>query len=135
MKLNLSPLGKSKLAIHSVQGLIILITACIALAMDSQSGKTDGRGIWFNILCYFSLPALIYLAVVPLWQRSQRFTNVYAFLAIDIIFAIFWLSAWASLVSWTRDGMHSGADKKKITTALQIVPRSIPILAMRQSAN
>jgi len=57
---------------------------------------------------------LIYLAVVPLWQRSQKFAKVYAFLAIDIIFAILWLSAWASLVSWNRSGMTSGADKKKI---------------------
>jgi len=114
MKLNLSPLGTSKLAIHSVQGLLVFTTACIALAMDSQTGKADGRGIWFNILCYFSIPALIYLAVVPLWARSQRFANVYAFLAIDIIFAIFWLSAWASLVSWNRAGMASGAEKKKL---------------------
>ena len=49
-KLNLSPLGKAKLAVHAVQGILIFLTACIAIAMDAQSGHSDGRGIWFNLL-------------------------------------------------------------------------------------
>jgi hypothetical protein len=49
-QLNLSQLGTVKLGIHAIQGILVFITAIIAIAMDAQSGKADGRGIWFNIL-------------------------------------------------------------------------------------
>ena len=49
-KLNLSPLGKAKLAVHALQGILIFLAACIAIGMDAQAGHADGRGIWFNVL-------------------------------------------------------------------------------------
>jgi hypothetical protein len=50
MTLNLSPLGKIKTGVHAVQAAMIFIAACIALAMDTRQGHSDGRGRWFNIL-------------------------------------------------------------------------------------
>jgi hypothetical protein len=49
-RLNLSPLGKVKLGVHALQSILIFLAACIAIAMDAQSGRSDGRGIWFNVL-------------------------------------------------------------------------------------
>jgi hypothetical protein len=57
-QLNLSQLGTVKLGVHALQGILVFITAIIAIAMDSQSGKAGGRGIWFNILVRFNLPLL-----------------------------------------------------------------------------
>jgi hypothetical protein len=50
MSLNLSLMGKIKTGVHAVQGAMIFIAACIALAMDTKQGQSDGRGRWFNIL-------------------------------------------------------------------------------------
>jgi hypothetical protein len=38
--------------------------------------------------CYFSIPALVYLAMVPIWERSQKFANLYAFIAVDFVFCV-----------------------------------------------
>jgi len=55
MKLVLSTLGKIKLGLHSFQAALVLITVCVAIAMDAQQGKADGRGIYFNIMVCFRL--------------------------------------------------------------------------------
>jgi hypothetical protein len=49
-----------------------------------------------------------------MWTRTQKFANVFAFMAVDTVFAILWLAAWAALVAWIRNGIQSGADIKKI---------------------
>jgi hypothetical protein len=46
-----------------------------------------------------------------MWQRSQRFANIYAIVATDVLFTIFWLAAWAALVAWVRSGIAAGAAK------------------------
>jgi hypothetical protein len=50
MSLNLSLPGKIKTGFHAVQAALIFIAACVALAMDTKQGHSDGRGRWFNIL-------------------------------------------------------------------------------------
>lgn len=60
------------------------------------------------IQCWISLPALVYLAAVPMWPRARRFGNVYAFATVDIIYAVFWFSAWVSLASYVAQGKSIG---------------------------
>jgi hypothetical protein len=52
-----------------------------------------------------------------MWTRTQKFANVFAFLALDSVFVILWLAAWAALVAWVRNGIREGADAKKIDHA------------------
>ncbi|KAL9617530.1 MAG: hypothetical protein Q9160_007688 [Pyrenula sp. 1 TL-2023] len=51
--------------------------------------------------------------MVPMWSRTQRFANVYAFVAIDSALVILWLSAWASVASYVAGGKGKGKDTKK----------------------
>lgn len=55
-----------------------------------------------------SIPALIYLAAVPMWPRARRFGNVYAFATVDILYAILWFSAWVCLASYVAQGKSMG---------------------------
>ena len=52
--------------------------------------------------------------MVPMWSRARKFSNVYAFVALDGASAIFWLSAWASTASYVAAGKGKG-DKKDAT--------------------
>lgn len=36
--------------------------------------------------CFVTLPALIYLVMVPMWSRAQKFANAYAFAALDVLY-------------------------------------------------
>jgi hypothetical protein len=52
--------------------------------------------------------------MVPMWSRAWRFASVYAYAAIDILFTILWLSAFAAIASWVNAGKSQGGkDKKK----------------------
>jgi len=39
-----------------------------------------------------------------MWPRARRFGNVYAFATVDILYAIFWFSAWVCLASYVAQG-------------------------------
>ena len=54
------------------------------------------------------MPLLIYQTMVPMWSRAHRFSNVYAFAAIDVLCTILWLSAWASVASYVASGKGNG---------------------------
>lgn len=36
--------------------------------------------------CFLSVPAIIYLVMVPMWSRTKKFANAYAFLAVDVLY-------------------------------------------------
>lgn len=50
--------------------------------------------------------------MVPMWSRAQRFSNVYAFAALDTLSAVLWLSAWAAMASYVAEGKGRGENEK-----------------------
>lgn len=61
-----------------------------------------------SLQCWASVPALIYLAAVPMWPRARRFGNVYAFAVVDVLYAIFWFTAWVCVASYVAQGKSMG---------------------------
>lgn len=51
--------------------------------------------------------------MVPMWSRAQRFSNIYAFAALDGLSVVLWLSAWAAMASYVSAGKGKGKDDKK----------------------
>ncbi|KZF19110.1 hypothetical protein L228DRAFT_251198 [Xylona heveae TC161] len=105
------------MALHIAQAVIIFVSWAVTIAIFTQSSTTDGRTKWFFTLCWLSIPALIYLTMVPMWSRARRFANAYAYAAIDTVFAIFWLSAAIAVATWNSSGESEGAKKKKKSDA------------------
>ncbi|KAJ5906989.1 uncharacterized protein N7473_003905 [Penicillium subrubescens] len=101
-------LGRTKNIIHFVQAFVIFIAWAMTIAIWTKGNGIDGRTVWYWILCWISLPALVYLAAVPMWPRARRFGNVYAFATVDIIYAVFWFSAWVALASYVAQGKSIG---------------------------
>ncbi|KAJ6107328.1 hypothetical protein N7523_008651 [Penicillium sp. IBT 18751x] len=101
-------LGRTKNLIHFAQAFIIFLAWALTIAIWTKGDGIDGRTVYYWILCWVSLPALIYLAAVPMWPRARRFGNVYAFAAVDAIYAIFWFAAWVCLASYVAQGKSIG---------------------------
>lgn len=51
--------------------------------------------------------------MVPMWSRARKFSNVYAFAALDLLSVILWLSAWASTASYVAQGKSEGSSETK----------------------
>ncbi|KAL9016083.1 MAG: hypothetical protein Q9185_006550 [Variospora sp. 1 TL-2023] len=113
MRLPENLLPKTKIVLHGVQGFVIFLAWAITIAIFTKPGSTDGRIKYFFALCWFCIPLLIYQAAVPQFDRTKRFSNVYAHAAIDALLAIFWFAAFISVATWTNHGIKNGVDKDK----------------------
>lgn len=71
----------------------------------ADSGRTQ---------CWFSVPALIYQTTIPLWPRTRKFANPYAFATLDVLFAILWFAAFIAVATWNAAGISAGAAKKNV---------------------
>ncbi|KAK2805560.1 hypothetical protein FQN50_006187 [Emmonsiellopsis sp. PD_5] len=102
-----------KTLLHAFQAFVIFLAWAFTIAVFTRDGATDGRTAWYFALCWFTIPALIYLAAVPMWPRTRRFGNAYAFAAIDVLFSILWFSAWVAVASYVGAGKSKGESDQK----------------------
>lgn len=126
MKIPQTYLQKAKAGAHVAQAVLIFVGGCLALAVLTMGGGTSGEiGYFFGLVgnldcddaqhadmplsqCFLSAPALVYLVMVPMWSRAWRFQNVYAYAAIDTVFAILWFAAFIAVAVWRGRGMGGG---------------------------
>jgi len=113
MKLLQTHMQKIKTGVHATQALALFIAWAITIAVLTGSGSTDGRVGFYFALTWFCIPALLYLVMVPMWTRTRRFANVYAFAAVDMLFALLWFVAFCAITSWLVAGKGHGKEKKK----------------------
>lgn len=114
MRIPQSYIQKCKTVAHVFQAIFIFIGGCITLAVFTKDGTTGGASKWYFALCFLTIPALIYLVMVPMWTRAIRFANAYAFVAVDVLYTIFWFSAFIAIAFWNSKGIRQGAIDKKI---------------------
>ncbi|OJD19155.1 hypothetical protein AJ78_00855 [Emergomyces pasteurianus Ep9510] len=99
-----------KMLLHALQGFIVFLGWALTIAVFTQKGGTDGRTAYYFALCWITVPALIYLAAVPMWPRTRRFGNAYAFAAIDVLFSILWFASWIAVTSYVVAGKSANDD-------------------------
>ncbi|KAG9948450.1 DUF410-domain-containing protein, partial [Aureobasidium melanogenum] len=108
-------LHRLKITGHLLQAILTFITGCMTLAILTEKREHDSRVQWCFALCFLTMPALMYQCIVPCWTRLWRLANPYIFFAIDSVFTIFWMSAFASMCAWTAKGIQKGAIEKKLS--------------------
>lgn len=57
-----------------------------------------------------TIPVIVYLAAFPLWPRTRRFANIYAFVTLDLFFSILWFAAWVTMTSYVVGEKHNKSD-------------------------
>ncbi|KAK5121911.1 hypothetical protein LTR85_004483 [Meristemomyces frigidus] len=108
MRIPQTNLQKIKAGVHFAQAGLVFITACLALAVLTKSGGVGGEVGYLFGLCFLSIPALIYLVMVPMWTRAWRFANVYAYASLDVLFTILWFAAFCAVAAWNSAGIRKG---------------------------
>ncbi|EGE06549.1 hypothetical protein TEQG_05548 [Trichophyton equinum CBS 127.97] len=104
--------SRTKSIIHGFQAFIIFLAWAMTIAVFTQPGKTDGRTVYYFILCWVSIPGLIYLTAVPMWPRLRKFGNVFAFALIDGLFTLLWFAAWIATATYVGTGVAQGGKDK-----------------------
>lgn len=51
-----------------------------------------------------------------MWSRAWRFNNVYAFVTIDVLYAILWFAASIAVAVWNANGIAKGKSQSKDDT-------------------
>lgn len=114
--MNLANLSAAKLAtikksLHISQAALAVFALILTIAVFATSGSPDGRTGWFFGVCWLTLPVLMYLFMVPMFPRTRRFGNIYAFAIVDALAAILWLSGWAAVANYVVSGKGNGKVK------------------------
>ncbi|KAG9248224.1 hypothetical protein BJ878DRAFT_489092 [Calycina marina] len=112
-----------KLALHCVQALLIFVAWAVEIAVfKATDSSIDGRPGWHFGLCFLTVPAIIFLTMVPRFPRTRKLANPYVMAAIDGVFCVFWLSAFASVASWNSAGKcGDGCGTSKAVVAISVV--------------
>ncbi|KAH8663994.1 hypothetical protein BX600DRAFT_381072 [Xylariales sp. PMI_506] len=109
----------TKLGMHIMQvilGFVIFILEIILFRADNS--VVNGNNGWPFGLCFLCVPAWIYLIMSPRWKRSQKLAEPHTMLAVDAIFTIFWLSAFASQAAYnTANSCGSACSVSKAIVA------------------
>ncbi|KAF1832770.1 hypothetical protein BDW02DRAFT_570677 [Decorospora gaudefroyi] len=114
MRIPQSYIQKCKVVAHTFQAIFVFVAACLTIAVMTKDGEIGGATRYFFAMCFLSIPAIIYLVMVPMWSRAQRFASAYAFLAVDALYTILWFAAFIAVAMWNSSGIKKGAEEKKI---------------------
>ncbi|KAJ2906651.1 hypothetical protein MKZ38_000906 [Zalerion maritima] len=94
-----------KLALHVAQMVLVFVAWCLEIAVIRGEDSTiNGNNGWTFGLCFLSIPAWIYLCMAPRFPRTRKLADPRIMAIVDGLFAIFWLSAFASQAAFNSAG-------------------------------
>lgn len=124
-KLDINPdkVPNTKLGLHIFQAVLGVVIFILEIVLFRADGSViNGNNGWpFGLVrsrsppfsmrgaaayrtmlqqCFLSIPAWLYLAMAPRFERTRKLAEPHAMVVVDVIFAIFWLSAFASQAAY-----------------------------------
>ncbi|KAI1645092.1 uncharacterized protein F4817DRAFT_194105 [Daldinia loculata] len=116
-KLDVNPdkVPNTKLGLHIFQGVLAIVIFILEIVLfRADSSIINGNNGWPFGLCFLSIPAWIYLALAPRFERTRKAAQPHVMVVTDTIFAIFWLSAFASQAAYnTANSCGQGCSVSK----------------------
>ncbi|KAL7625512.1 hypothetical protein AAE478_004732 [Parahypoxylon ruwenzoriense] len=116
-KLDINPdkIPNTKLALHIFQVVLGLVVFILEIVLFRADGSViNGNNGWPFGLCFLSIPAWLYLALAPRFERTRKAAQPHAMVVVDTVFAIFWLSAFASQAAYnTANSCGTGCNVSK----------------------
>ncbi|KAK6611047.1 hypothetical protein H4I96_02645 [Botrytis cinerea] len=121
MEFSIHNLQKYKLAVHIVQLAMAVVIWILDIIVMRSTATVDGRLGWNFGYTFLVLPAVIYLTMTVRFPRTRKFANPYALLAIDLVWCIMALSAFAAVANWNGAGKcGSGCKVSKAVVGLGV---------------
>ncbi|KAI2641746.1 hypothetical protein GGS26DRAFT_15632 [Hypomontagnella submonticulosa] len=102
-KLDINPdkVPNTKLGLHLFQIVLGVVIFILEIVLFRAEGSIiNGNNGWPFGLCFLSIPAWVYLAMAPRFERTRKAAQPHAMVIVDTVFAIFWLSAFASQAAY-----------------------------------
>ncbi|KAI5862906.1 hypothetical protein GGS23DRAFT_570065 [Durotheca rogersii] len=102
-KLDVNPdkVPNTKLGLHIFQIVLALVIFILEIVLFRADGSViNGNNGWPFGLCFLSIPAWLYLGMAPRFERTRKIANAHVMVVFDTVFAIFWLSAFASQAAY-----------------------------------
>ncbi|KAI1391082.1 uncharacterized protein F4822DRAFT_426935 [Hypoxylon trugodes] len=91
----------TKLGLHIFQGVLAVVIFILEIVLfRADDSKINGNNGWPFGLCFLSIPAWIYLAMSPRFERTRKIAQPHAMVVVDTVFTIFWLSGFASQAAY-----------------------------------
>ncbi|KAI0471843.1 hypothetical protein GGR56DRAFT_655780 [Xylariaceae sp. FL0804] len=122
MKLDINPdkVPLIKVSLHAVQAVLLLVIFILEIIVfRADNALINGDNGWPFGLCFLSIPAILYLALTPRYERTRRVAQPHAMAVIDALFALFWLSAFASQAAYdTANNCGSACKVSKAVVGL-----------------
>jgi len=103
MEFSVHNLQKIKTGVHAVQLFLMLVTWIMDIVVFNKASIGSNVG-WHFGLCFLTLIPIVFLTMTPRFPRTRKFANPYALAGVDLLFAILWLSAFASVTNWNAKG-------------------------------
>ncbi|KAL2136914.1 hypothetical protein VTI74DRAFT_75 [Chaetomium olivicolor] len=90
-----------KLVFHSLQIVFGFVVWCLEIAVfRADQAKIVGNNGWTFAVFFLSVPAWIYLLMAPRFPRTRKLANPHAMVAVDALFTVIWLSAFATQAAY-----------------------------------
>ncbi|KAM4056348.1 membrane-associating domain-containing protein [Hirsutella rhossiliensis] len=90
-----------KLGLHTAQIFFGFTIWCLEIAVFvGRDAKVVVNNAWTFAVCFLSIPAWLYLIMAPRWPQARRIAEPKAMLVIDVLFAVLWLSAFATQAAY-----------------------------------
>jgi hypothetical protein len=101
---------KVKLILHGIHGVLAFIIFVLEIVVfRAQDSRITGNNGWTFAMCFLTIPAVLYLAMAPRWERTRRIAQPHAMLVVDVLWAILWVSGFATQASYNaRDECGQG---------------------------
>ncbi|KAI1479734.1 hypothetical protein K445DRAFT_322034 [Daldinia sp. EC12] len=116
-KLDVNPdkVPNTKLGLHIFQGVLAIVIFILEIVLfRADDSKINGNNGWPFGLCFLSIPAWIYLALAPRFERTRKAAQPHVMVVMDTVFTIFWLSAFASQAAYnTANSCGQGCSVSK----------------------
>ncbi|KAF4982373.1 hypothetical protein FZEAL_1992 [Fusarium zealandicum] len=94
-----------KVGLHSFQIILSFVAWCLEIGvLNGKKALVTGKNGWTFAVCFLSVPAWIFLIMTPRWNRTRKFAQPHAMLAVDCLMCIIWLSAFATQASYNAEG-------------------------------
>ncbi|PFH56292.1 hypothetical protein XA68_16763 [Ophiocordyceps unilateralis] len=92
---------RAKLVLHTLQILFVFTIWCLEIAVFAgKDAKIVVNNAFTFTMCFVTVPAWLFLMMVPRFERGRRFAEPRAMLVIDVLFTILWLSAFATQAAY-----------------------------------
>ncbi|KAI6090768.1 hypothetical protein F4821DRAFT_9937 [Hypoxylon rubiginosum] len=102
-KLDINPdkVPNTKLGLHIFQAVLGVVIFILEIVLFRADGSViNGNNGWPFGLCFLSIPAWLFLAMAPRFERTRKLAEPHAMVVVDVVFAILWLSAFASQAAY-----------------------------------